>query len=152
MNLLLFFVRPNLFFYFICAVLCTASCARKNRRVYDFSTPQQPSAQRVALPYVAYLKATYDDKLKRYDLSWKPLSMFGAPAGIRFIGYNIYRGTRLGFSPRLANLQVAPGVQSCILEGVLMSGDKQIFGIAPLFSDEYNREITGLQAVATVHG
>jgi hypothetical protein len=152
MNLHLFFVRPSLFFYFICAVLSTASCARKNRRVYDFSTPRPLSAQRVGLPYVAYLKAIYDKKLKRYDLAWKPLSIIDVPSGIRFIGYNIYKGTRLGFCPRQSNLQVPPEVQSCLFEGSLVPGDRQLFGIAPLFCDQYEREITGLRTVTTLYG
>lgn len=126
-----------------------AACARKNRRVYDFSAPPQPSVSRVALPYVSYLSATYDGAMARYRLTWAPLSMFGAPAGIRFVGYNIYRGTLLGFSPRLAQLQVPPGTHSCVIE-VGSSEKKQLFGVAPLFYDDLGREIVGLQTVTTV--
>ena len=149
MNLLSFSAKRN--FYLPLGLLLlflVPSCARKNSHVYDFvRNPPPCRRQRITLPYVQRLQGFYDPTHQRYVLTWSPISLEELPEGIHFLGYNFYRATGLGFLPKRPCLQIPAGMHSTEMKA---TAAVELFGIAPLFVDALNREITGLITVKKI--
>lgn len=149
MNLRSFSVQRKKFFLLVGIFLTfVPACARKNRHVYDFRVPQRPPVQRVVLPYLEKLGASYNKTLGQYILHWVPLSLWQVPEGLRFLGYNIYQCTETGLFPRQPFLQVPPGVHSGdVSMAYSRMPHRRLFGIAPVFCDQNERELVGLITV-----
>lgn len=144
MNSHSFFARHRTFFLFICAAMSLVSCGRKNKKWCNFYSAEIPRVSPVTLPYLTRLNACFDRDSGVCSLSWAPLLTFLSSKKILFTGYNVYRVTRHGFLQRKTCLQLPPGVHNCKIMLSSNSNLESKFAIAPVFTDELNREILGL--------
>lgn len=149
MNLRLFSAKRNFYLLLVALLLfLVPSCARKNSHVYDFVRNPQPSPRRrITLPYVHRLDGFYNSSHQRYVLTWPSVSLEELPKDIHFLGYNLYRGTGLGFLPKRPCLQLPAGTDSTEMKA---TAAVELFGIAPLFVDTFNRELIGLITIKKI--
>ena len=148
MSFYLSFARHRSKILFLVSLEVLSSCARKNTRIYNFCSAQQPVTHRIDLPYLAQVRGGYDGAQQQCNLTWEPIPITAIPPGVSLYGYNVYVGTVLKLFGRQPLLRLTAQAHTCEFVLQRQFSLNPLFGVAPVFYDQQKNEIIGLVTVA----